>query len=105
MIEGHEDHGEAADEVDGGYSLIATIGTLEVGVWNGELSLLLRFGGILTGLWEGLRDLIWEGPYPTQLSRQNALPRELPRRASRGSLRVSEAFRIVGVDDHELVDE
>ncbi len=32
MVEGHEDHGEAADKVDGGYSVIAPIGILEVGV-------------------------------------------------------------------------
>jgi hypothetical protein len=51
VIEGHEDHGEAADEVDGGYPLIASVGTLEGGVWNGGLPLRLRFAGILTPPW------------------------------------------------------
>jgi len=37
MIEGHEHHGEAADEIDGGYSPITPIGTLEGGDLNGNL--------------------------------------------------------------------
>jgi hypothetical protein len=44
VVEGHEDNGEAANEVNRGYAVIASIGGLEVGVWNGELRLLLRFG-------------------------------------------------------------
>ena len=37
VVNGHDDHGEAADDVNGGYSLIAPIGILEGGILNGKL--------------------------------------------------------------------
>ena len=37
MVEGHEHYGEAANKIDGGYSPITPIGTLEGGDLNGNL--------------------------------------------------------------------